>query len=637
MTQASGASMTMEPGTLAELFLDGAGVGKADALRRRLPDGRWESLSTDDVAGRIRRLALALRDLGLVPGDRVGILSHTRLEWTLTDFALVMARLVSVPVYPVLPSDQVHYVLENAGARALFVSDQEQLDKVLEVLDELPELEMLVVFDPVTVPEDDRTSRETLSRRLSTISLDDLLERGARAETTLGESYESYALQTQPEDLATLIYTSGTTGSPKGVMLSHFNVQSNAKLATEVFPIATDDIALSLLPLAHIFERVVGQYIMWLAGVTVAYAESTLTVARDLGEVRPTVMAAVPRVYEKVLERVEETAREGGALKAAIFSWARRVGEERATRRLEGGRAGVWLTLRGTLADRLVFSKLRARTGGRIRYFLSGGAPLSREIAQFFFAAGLPIFEGYGLTETSPILTFNPVDAVRLGTVGRPLPGTEIRIAGDGEILARGPQIMLGYYNDPEATRQVIDEDGWFHTGDIGELDADGYLRITDRKKELIVTAYGKNIAPQPLERAMKTDPLVIEAVMLGDRRKFPVALIVPNLELLQARALELGISAETAEALLREPRLRDELERSVLSRCSDFARYERPRRILPVADEFTVEGGELTPTLKVKRRVVVKRYANEIDELYEAAERDQEAADADEREELGG
>jgi long-chain acyl-CoA synthetase len=635
MSHASGPPISIEPGTLAELFLEGSGAGKSDALRRRLPDGTWESLSTDDVAGRVRQLALGLRDLGFVPGDRVGILSHTRLEWTLADYALVMSRLVSVPVYPVLPSDQVQYVVANAGARALFISDQEQLDKVLEVLGELPELESLVAFDPITMLDESQQSDPT--RRLSVMSFDELLERGAQAETTLGDSYDTYALQTRPEDLATLIYTSGTTGSPKGVMLSHSNVQSNAKLATQVFPVGTSDVALSLLPLAHIFERVVGQYIMWQAGVTVAYAESTLTVPRDLGEVRPTVMAAVPRVYEKVLERAQEAAREGGPLKIAIFSWARRVGEERATRQLEGRRTGAWLALQGAVADRLVFSKLRARTGGRVRYFLSGGAPLSPEIAHFFFAAGLPIVEGYGLTETSPILTFNPVDAVRLGSVGRPLPGTEIRIAEDGEILARGPQIMLGYYNDPEATRQAIDEEGWFHTGDIGELDADGYLRITDRKKELIVTAYGKNIAPQRIERAIKSDPLVLEAVMLGDRRKFPIALIVPNLDLLRARALELGISAETPEAFLREPRLMDELERSVLSHCADFARYEQPRRILPVADEFTVEGGELTPTLKVKRRVVIQRYSTEIDELYEAAEREQEAADADEQEDLGG
>ena len=637
MNQASGTPMTIEPGTLVELFLEGARADKTDALRRRLPGGTWESLCTADVAERVRRLALGLRDLGLEPGERVGILSHTRLEWTLADYALVMARLVSVPVYPVLPAKQVQYVLADAGARALFVADQEQLDKVLEVRDELPELELSIAFDPVPNVKGDPTVESAPARALTIMSFDELLERGTSAETTLGDSYESFALRTRPEDLATLIYTSGTTGEPKGVMLSHSNVQSNAKLATEVFPIGAADVALSLLPLAHIFERTVGQYIMWAAGVTVAYAESTLTVARDLGEVRPTVMAAVPRVYEKVLERVEEAAREGGSLKVAIFSWARRVGKERATRQLEGRRVGAWLALRHAVADGLVFSKLRARTGGRIRYFISGGAPLSPEVARFFFAAGLPIIEGYGLTETSPILTFNPVDAVRLGTVGPPIPGTEIRIADDGEILARGPQIMQGYLNDPNASREVLDPDGWFRTGDIGELDGDGYLRITDRKKELIVTAYGKNIAPGPIERAMKADPLVDEAVMLGDRRKFPIAVIVPNLDLLRGRALELGITAETPDALLREPRLLEELERSVLSRCADFPRYERPRRILPVPDEFTVEGGELTPTLKVKRRVVVQRYADEIAELYEAAEREHEAADEDRPEELGG
>ncbi len=564
------------------------------------------------MADRVRAIALGLRELGLARGDRVAILSHTRLEWALADWGIVMAGLVSVPVYPVLPADQVRYLLEDSGAKAIFVADDEQLDKVIEEWNRLPELKHAIAFERTTGPA-----------RSEVTSLEDLEARGRAAPPELAESYESYARGTPPDALATLIYTSGTTGDPKGVMLTHANFHSNAVLTTLVFPLGEDDRVLALLPLAHVFERTVGHYIMWLKGVTVAYAESTLTVGRDLAEVAPTMMAAVPRVFEKVLERAESAAREAGGAKAGLFEWARQVGELRARRELEGEPLSLVLRLQAAIADRLVFSKIRDKTGGRIRYFASGGAPLPPAVGLFFFAAGLPIIEGYGLTETSPVLTFNPIDALRLGTVGKPIPGTEIRIAQDGEILARGPQIMKGYYRRPDATREVLGDDGWLRTGDVGEIDADGYLKITDRKKDLIITAYGKNLAPQPIEAEIKRDPLVAEAVMLGDKRKFPIVLVVPDFAALRAQTA--GDEARSEAALVADPGARDMVKRAVEARCAGFAHYERPRDVLLVEGPFTIEGGELTPTLKVKRRVVADRYAAEIDALYARAEADDE------------
>jgi long-chain acyl-CoA synthetase len=611
------------PGTLVDLFLAGLTPPRDVVARTRSPDGTWTSHSSSEFADRARAIALGFRAEGFEPGDRVAILSHTRLEWTHSDYGIVMARLVSVPVYPVLPPDQIQHILADSGARAVVLSDQEQLDKVVEIAGALPALEQIWVMDEFRSAGDAvRVSR-----------LDDLAAAGAAAAPEIVETYESYAHETAPGDLATLIYTSGTTGLPKGVMLSHENFHSNAVLAGDAIPVGPSDTALSLLPLAHVFERLAGNYALWRLGCTLAYAESPLTVARDLGEVKPTLMAAVPRVYEKVLERAEAAAREGGGAKQGIFEWARRVGELRVEREQAGRPIGAVLRFQARIADKLVFSKLRARTGGNIRFFVSGGAPLPAPVARFFFAAGLPVLEGYGLTETSPVLTFNRVDSFRIGTVGLPIANTEIRIAEDGEILARGPQIMQGYYNLPDATAEAIDAEGWFHTGDVGEIDDDGYLKITDRKKDLIITAYGKNIAPQSIENEVKRHPLVAEAVMIGDQRKFPIMIAVPDYD--AARSLIEGASGMSDTDLQDHEPLRAAVTAAVAERCGDLARYERPREVLVLPGPFSIEGGELTPTLKVKRRVIVSRYADRIDEVYEEAER--EADDEASRDGLDG
>jgi len=428
------------------------------------------------------------------------------------------------------------------------------------------------------------------------------------------------ALQAQPDDLATLIYTSGTTGDPKGVMLSHYNIWSNVQAVLQMIPIGGGDECLSMLPLSHSYERMV-DYTLFHAGVIINYAESFDTVAANLGEVKPTVVLSVPRLYEKVYARVLENALSGSAIKRNIFFWAKRAGEQWATLSLAGLPIPGGLKLKKKIADRLVFSKLRARTGGRIRFFVSGAAPLSADIAKFFYSAGLPVIEGYGLTESSPVLTLNPLDRIKLGTVGRAIPGVELKIAQDGEILARGPNIMKGYYKLPDATRETIDADGWLHTGDIGELDSDGYLKITDRKKELLKTAGGKYIAPQPIEMMVKRNKFVANAMMYGDRRKFPLILIVPNFDNLERWAHERGLTYATRAELLRMPDVQAKVEREVMDMLRELAKFETPKKVLLLEDDFTIENGELTPTLKVKRREVEKRYKAQIDASYSSGD----------------
>jgi long-chain acyl-CoA synthetase len=439
---------------------------------------------------------------------------------------------------------------------------------------------------------------------------------GAAAEAR-HRRWQDEAREARPDDLATLIYTSGTTGDPKGVMLTHGNFVSNVLSALQVLHIGPEDSALSLLPLSHSFERMAGHYSMFHAGVTVAYAESLEAVAANMLEVRPTVTLAVPRLYEKIYARVLENALSGSGLKRRIFFWAKRNAETWADLVLARRPVPGGLALKKRLADRLVFSKLRARTGGRIRFFVSGGAPLSADIAKFFYAAGMPVLEGYGLSETSPVITVSSYEAPRMGAVGKPIPGVEVKIAEDGEILCRGPNIMKGYFNKPEATREAIDANGWFHTGDIGELDADGYLRITDRKKDIIVTAGGKNIAPQPIENAVKTNKFVLNAVMIGDKRKFPLMLVVPNPDAVTAWARERGLPADDYARLLAHPDVAAKVEREIMGNLRDLASYETPKKFVLLQDDFTIESGELTPTLKVKRRVVEKKYATEIEAAY--------------------
>jgi long-chain acyl-CoA synthetase len=593
----------MTPGTLTKLFFDAAAkyAGRPAAFRRKV-EGRWVPITYAETTDRVRHISLGLRALGVQPGDRVALLSENRPEWAFADYACLAARAADVPIYPTLPAKQAEYILKDSGAVAIFCSNELQLGKVLEIRSALPALQHVIAFDAHAARDGARALAE--------------VEELGRRQAAQDAAWRAEALAVKPDDVATIIYTSGTTGDPKGVMLTHNNIYSNVIAALQVMPIAVGDESLSMLPLSHIFERMV-DYTLFHSGVVINYAESFETVAANLQEVKPTIVLSVPRLYEKVYARVLENALAGSGLKRRIFFWAKGVGDAWATHTLAGLPVPAGLAVQKKIADRLVFSKLQARTGGRIKFFVSGGAPLSAEIAKFFLGAGLPIAEGYGLTETSPVLTLNPLERIKLGTVGRPIPGVQVKIASDGEILAKGPGIMKGYYNKPEATREAIDAEGWFHTGDIGELDADSYLKITDRKKDLIVTAGGKNIAPQPIENLVKTNKFVLNAVMLGDKRKFTIMLVVPNLDTLTAWAKERNLAFDSPARLLDLPDVKAKMEREVMGNLRDLAKFEMPKRVVLLEKDFTIDGGHLTPTLKVKRRAVEKTYQTLIDRAY--------------------
>jgi len=601
----SGGPRGSEPGTLTRLFFDAlARHDKPDALQVKV-QGVYQPISSRTLGERVRRLALGLQELGIQPGDRVAIFSENRPEWAIADYACLTASLADVPLYPNLPAEQACYILRDSGSVAVFVSDEKQAAKVAAARGSVPSLRHVITF--ASAPHEG-----------ADFTLAELEARGAAVDDEARRArYREHALSVKPDDLATIIYTSGTTGEPKGVMLTHDNLYSNTMTSAVQIPFAGKDVCLSFLPLSHIFERMAGHYLMLHVGCSIAYAESMDTVPVDMQIVRPTIVLSVPRLYEKMYARVLENALSGGAIKKRIFFWARGVAERWADVKLAGGTPRGLLALKYRLAQRLVFSKLQARTGGRLRYFVSGGAPLAPDINKFFYAAGLVILEGYGLTETSPVIAVNVPSAFRIGTVGKIFPGVEVTIAPDGEILARGPNIMKGYYNKPEATREAIDADGWFHTGDIGEL-RDGFLAITDRKKEIIVTAGGKKIAQQPIENTLKTNKYISQAVLIGDKRKFPAVLVVPNWEQLEKWAKIKNLLWTDRAQLLAMPIVHAKIEKEVFGKLQNLAKFEMPKKVALLEHDFSVERGELTPTLKVKRRVIDKAYHDVIAQLYE-------------------
>jgi len=592
--------------TIADLPFHVMGRHPKPLLIGRCAGGVVQGMSTQEVFDRIRQLALGFASLGVAAGHRVAIIAESRPEWMLCDMAILALGAVTVPIYPTLSGAQARYILEDSGARLAIVSTRLQLEKVQEVRHLLPALEAVVLLD------------EGAAVKASVLGLEEVARRGherVNSQWGTAKEFRDGARAVTPEQLATIIYTSGTTGEPKGVMLSHASLLSNLLAANDALDVGPDDIALSFLPLSHAFERM-ASFLYLYAGVTVIFAESFDTIGRDIAAVKPMMVTGVPRVYEKMQARILEKGQSVGGVKAKLFTWAIGVGISRARTLLQGKRVGPITALQASLADRLVFAKIRDGVGGRLRILVSGSAPLPLGVSEFFVGIGLPIIEGYGLTETAPILTVNPPAALRGGSVGKAVRDVEIRIAEDGEILARGANIMSGYYNKPEATAEVL-RDGWFHTGDIGVVDAHGYLAITDRKKDLLVTSGGKKIAPQPIEAVLKRSPLVSEAVVLGDRQKYVAALIIPDFTALERRLKDLGRPPAERHELVARPDVLALYQEIIDGLNRELSQFERIKRIAILPSEFSIDSGELTPTLKVKRKVVQDKYGDVIRGLY--------------------
>ena len=562
---------------------------------------RWEAIASEEFLRRIAGLADSLVELGVKPGDRVGLFAPNCPEWHTADFAINGSGAVTVPVYFNESPDRMTHILHHSGAQIVFIAGLSQLQKFLEVRDRLPQVQQVIVAGAGSAMPSEFLRYETL------------IATAGAAET---DSYRKRAAQVLPTQLASIIYTSGTTGEPKGVMLTHANFSSNVADSCEHIVLRADtDLAVSFLPLAHVYGRML-DYLYLFQGCPIAYVEAVENVAQALLEVRPTVLAAVPRFFEKIYARLMEQGSNATGVKRKIFGFAMQTASQAAAWRSGEKTASLPLKMKWAIADRLVYSKIRAGTGGRLRLVLSGGAPLSKSLGEFFWAVGIRIYQGYGLTETSPVLT-NNYPHNRPGSSGRPIANVQIRIADDGEILAKGPCVMQGYYKAPEATREVLSEDGWFQTGDIGYLDKDNYLYITDRKKDLLKTAAGKFVAPQPIENLLKTSPYVLNAMVVGDQRKFVVALVVINPVTLAAKLAEEGLHFSSQAEMAAHPRTYFIIENEISRVTAHLAQYETIKRFALLPDDFTFDNGALTFTMKLKRRVVEKQYHDLIDKLY--------------------
>ncbi|MBN2810056.1 MAG: long-chain fatty acid--CoA ligase [Deltaproteobacteria bacterium] len=574
-------------------------------------DGIYVDISWQEWAAKVEAVAGGLLSQGLQAGEKVALLSENRPEWAFADLAVLACACADAPLYPSNLAPQVEYIINDSDAVFLFVSTAEQLQKGLAVVDKCTGLKKIFVFE-------ENLTTELLAHE-KVMTLTQLMTAGKAWLEDNAERLEAIWQNIDAHALATLIYTSGTTGDPKGVMLTHDNFISNVIAASRCVQVDNSDIFLSHLPLSHVFERMAGHYLPIYNGAVIAYAESIEKVSQNMGEVHPTIMISVPRLFEKIYDRIYDGAQQSSGLKKRLVFWAFGLADQLAACKREGRTPGGWLQWQHRLAQRLVFSKLGEKLGGSLRLFISGGAPLPQKVAEFFYGTGYPIYEGYGLTETAPVLAVNYPGHIKFGTVGPVLDGVAVKIAEDGEILAQGPNIALGYYKNQAATAEAF-VDGWFHTGDVGELDSDNYLKITDRKKDLIVTAGGKNIAPQHLENLLKMDKYISEAMLYGDRKKFISALIVPDFEKVEEYALKNDILFTNVRGLLENPEIRAMLGRRIekVHQEQNIPGYEQVKKFVLMSSEFSMDNNEVTPTLKLRRKIVTAKFKKELDALYE-------------------
>lgn len=587
--------------TLSQIFFNTIKSYIKDDFMLYKKEGRYVPISTQEFADRVKHFSLGMKDLDLGAGDKMIILSENRPEWIISDIANLCLGGVTVPIYTTLVPDQVKYIIDDSDAKIVLCSNPELWEKIKAAKSELSKVIHYISFDP-GAPE-------------WALSFEQVLEKGKKLDAENPGLFEKMASEVKPGDLATIIYTSGTTGLPKGVMLTHSNFVSNVTSSASLLPFSDKDTSMSLLPLSHSFERMV-TYCYIYKGCTIGYAEGFDTAAQNFLELKPHLMAVAPRVLEKFYSKVMDNVLASSSLKRKIFYWAMKVGKKYAQRKLEKQPVSGMLNFKRKIAHKLVFSKIIAKTGGRIRFFISGAAPLSKDIGEFFYAMGLVVMEGYGLTETSPVISVNTFDNVKFGSVGPPIPGVEVKIAEDGEIFAKGPNVMKGYYKMEEETKEVF-EGEWFKTGDIGHLDEEGRLVITDRKKDMIVTAGGKNVAPQPIENLLKTNPYIENALTIGDRRKFISALIVPNFDKIEEYAKFNNIPYETLGDLVKNEKILRFMEGEVDRATPSIANYEKVRKISLLERDFEIDKGEMTPTYKVKRNIVEEKYRSAIDAMY--------------------
>ncbi len=577
---------------------------------KRKVDGKYTDISYDEFKEQTESLAMGLASLGVKRGDKVAIISENRVEWAYSDFAILGLGAVNVPLYPISTADTVQYILNDSEAVGIIISTELHLNKILKVRNKLKYLKFIVVMNPIKQ-----------ERPKDVYMFNEVQEMGREFGKEHPDYYKEQSELNREDDLCTIIYTSGTTGEPKGVLLTHKNIMSNVTAVHQIFEIGESDTFLSFLPLSHIFERMAGYYTALSGGSTIAYAEGIEKISTNMLEIKPTLMTAVPRLFERIYSRIIRNIEKEPEKKQKIFRWAIETGKEYMAKKKSPGGVPVGLNLKYKLAEKLVFNKIRARTGGNLRFFISGGAALSRELGQFFEAVGLLIIEGYGLTESSPVISVNRLNDYKFGTVGKPIPGVEVKIAQDGEILASGPNIMQGYFKKKKETEEVL-KDGWLHTGDIGVFDAEGFLIITDRKKHLFKTSGGKYVAPTPIENLFLASKYIDQFVLIGDRRMFLTALVVPDFEALKEYADAHRISYKDEKELVKLKQINELLEKEFNEFQKKLANFERVRKFTLLERPFTIENGEVTPSLKIRRKVIEERYRDLIEDMYSALER---------------